>query len=111
MKYININICEENLRELQEAYEIQSKNLRLLYIPTVIYKRGDEAVYTLAEKRILDTCGENADEINTIEWIKGIFDKPFTEETRQTAFNLINHSQKIIENVKVGDLDNVPKPQ
>ena len=109
--YININICEENLKELQEAYEIQSKNLRLLYIPMVAYKKSDETVYALAENRIKNTCGDSADEINTIEWIKGIFNRPFTEETRQIAFDLINNSQKIIEKVKVGDLDNVPRPQ
>ena len=107
--YVNINVCDENLEELKEAYGIANDNIRLLYIPTVIYKRGDRSGYTEAEQRIKKICGYQNKNIDTIEWVKSIFNKPFTDETRQIAFELINYSNTLIEKIKAGELDNVPR--
>lgn len=107
--YINITICDENLKELQEAYGINNNNIRLLYVPIIIYMRGNKDSYADATIRIKNICGTSPQDINSIEWVKEIFAKPFTEETRQLAFELINRSQKKMDKIKDGELDNVPR--
>ena len=71
--------------------------------------RGNKDSYADATVRIKSICGTSPQDINSIEWVKEIFAKPFTEETRQLAFELINRSQKKMDKIKDGELDNVPR--
>ncbi len=97
--FINIYLCDENKEFLMKYYGETDSQIRLLFVPTIFYKRGEVEGYVEALKRIDDISGDE-NKLGSIEWIKGIFGNPFTKETREMAIKLLDSSTGFINSIK-----------
>ncbi len=88
--YLDINLDDDNKKVIKEKYGLTTDSIRLLLVPALFYKKGDNGLYDIYLTRIEKLKGIDENQVDSILWIKKIFGNKFTKETEKIAFELID---------------------
>lgn len=101
--YLDITLEDSNKEVIKEKYGLTTDNLRLLLVPYIFYKRGDNKAYDVGLSRVESIKGIDENQVDSILWIKKIFGNKFTEESKKIAFEIIDSSIAIRNSISKGD--------